>query len=148
MKAISSKYGLPEDFFKGKAKVEVLKVKENKRLFFLDGKPLVFTMDSELYPTLIFFEALARLPKIVVDMGAVSHICNGADVMMPGVKRIDGAFKENSLVLIVDEKHGKTLAIGVALINSEEAKNLRKGKLAKNLHYVGDEVWKNLSNLA
>jgi len=145
LKAISSKYGLREDFFKGKVKVEVLKVKENKRLFFIDGKPLVFTVDSEIYPTLIFFEALACLPKIVVDMGAVPYVCNGADVMIPGVKRVDGAFKEGSLVLIADEKHGKTLAIGVALINSEEAKNLKKGKFIKNLHYVGDELWKIIS---
>jgi PUA domain protein len=140
LKSILNKYGLPEDFFKGKTKVEVLKVNE-KQLFFIDEKPLVLAVESKLYPTLIFSEVLVSLPKVIVDMGAVPHVCNGADVMMPGVKRIEGVFKEDSLVLILDEKYGKTIAIGVALINSEEAKNLKKGKFIKNVHYVGDEVW-------
>jgi len=95
-----------------------------------------------LFPTLIFNGVFPFLPKIVVDMGAVPHICNGADLMAPGVVRIDGNFNENDLLLIVDEQHGKSLAVGVALFNSQAMKDLKHGKIVKNLHYVGDELWK------
>jgi PUA domain protein len=137
-----SKYGLPENFFKGKAKVEALKVKGDKRLFFIENKPLLFAVNEELYPTLIFFEVLTCLPKIIVDMGAIPHICNGADIMAPGIRKVEGIFKKNSTVLVVDEKYGKAIAIGLALINSEDIEKSKKGKCVKNLHYVGDEIWK------
>ena len=80
------------------------------------------------------------LPKITVDMGAVKFVVSGADVMRPGITRIE-EFKEEDLVVIVDENHGKPLAVGKALLSSEEMKNQKKGKSVKNLHYVGDGYW-------
>ncbi len=142
LRNVLTKYGLPENFFKEKAKVEVLKVKENKQLFFIEGKPLLFAINGEVYPTLIFFEILTRLPKVVIDMGAIPHVCNGADIMAPGIKKIEGSFIKGSTVLVIDEKYGKAIAVGLALINSEEIENIKKGKCIKNLHYVGDEVWR------
>ena len=145
LKNILSKYCLPEDFFKGKAKVEVLKIEEGKKIFFIENKPLIFAINEELYPTLVFSEVLMRLPKVIVDMGAIPHICNGADIMVPGIRKIENNFKKDSLVLVVDEKYGKAIAIGLALINSEEIQQMAKGKCIKNLHYVGDEIWKLIS---
>ncbi|MEM1587936.1 MAG: DUF1947 domain-containing protein [Candidatus Bathyarchaeia archaeon] len=145
LKNIVNKYCLPEDFFKGKVKVEVLKIKENKQVFFIKDKPLIFSVNNELYPTLIFSEVLMQLPKVIVDMGAIPHICNGSDIMIPGVKKIERTFKKLSLVLIVDEKYGKAIAIGLALIDSEEIKKNERGKCIKNLHYVGDEIWRFIS---
>lgn len=98
-------------------------------------------------PTLIFEKALEHLSKIVVDMGAVPHICNGADVMAPGVVQIEGEFQVNTLLLVTDERHQKPLAIGKALFNSEAMKNIRQGKIVKNLHYVGDKLWGLLKQL-
>jgi PUA domain protein len=45
------------------------------------------------------------------------------------------------LILIVDERHGKPLAIGLSLCSSEEMKTADRGKVVKNLHYVGDRIW-------
>ena len=75
-------------------------------------------------------------------MGAVKHILNGADIMAPGIVRIIGDFKKGDLVLVVDEKYGKPLAVCEALYSSEEISKMSKGKVLKNLHYVGDKVWK------
>ena len=61
--------------------------------------------------------------------------------MAPGVVAIKGEFKENDLLLIVDERHGKPLAVGVALFSSEAMKTVSNGKTVKNLHYVGDKLW-------
>ncbi|MEM3606144.1 MAG: PUA domain-containing protein, partial [Candidatus Bathyarchaeia archaeon] len=115
------------------------------QVFFIKDKPLIFSVNNELYPTLIFSEVLMQLPKVIVDMGAIPHICNGSDIMIPGVKKIERTFKKLSLVLIVDEKYGKAIAIGLALIDSEEIKKNERGKCIKNLHYVGDEIWRFIS---
>lgn len=114
---------------------------EIAEIFFFDGRPLLARSNGVLFPTLYFEELFSIIPKIVVDMGAVPYVCKGADVMAPGVRAIKGEFKENNLLLIVDERHGKPLAIGVALFSSEDMKALNSGKIVKNLHYVGDKLW-------
>ncbi|MGD9131336.1 MAG: DUF1947 domain-containing protein [Candidatus Bathyarchaeota archaeon] len=114
---------------------------ETAEVFLFDGRPLLARSNGVLFPTLYFEELFDIIPKIVVDMGAVPYVCKGADVMAPGVRTIKGEFKENDLLLIVDERHGKSLALGVALFSSEDMKALNSGKIVKNLHYVGDKLW-------
>jgi PUA domain protein len=86
-------------------------------------------------------ELLSGLPKVVVDMGAIRFVCNGADVMAPGIVRYEGTFAKNDLVLVVDIKHGKILALGEMLYNSEEVKGIKQGPVIKNKHYVSDKIW-------
>jgi PUA domain protein len=132
-----------EQFFGSKTRVEVNET-ETAELFIIDGKPLLARSDGELFPTLVFEELFPVLSRIVVDMGAVPYVCKGADVMAPGVREIKGEFKENDLLLIVDERHGKPLAVGIALFGSEEMKTVKSGKTVKSLHYVGDKLWNHL----
>lgn len=129
-----------EQLLGSKTGVEVNET-EIAEIFFFDGRPLLARSNGVLFPTLYFEELFSIIPKIVVDMGAVPYVCKGADVMAPGVRAIKGEFKENNLLLIVDERHGKPLAIGVALFSSEDMKALNSGKIVKNLHYVGDKLW-------
>ena len=129
-----------EQMLGSKNRVEVNET-ETAEIFFFDGRPLLARSNGVLFPTLYFEELFAVIPKIVVDMGAVPYVCKGADVMAPGVVAIKGEFKENDLLLIVDERHSKPLAIGVALFSSEDMKPLDSGKIVKNLHYVGDKLW-------
>jgi PUA domain protein len=117
-------------------------------LFFLNGKPSVIRIETKLFPTLAFDEVLKRLPKIVVDRGAIPHICDGADLMAPGVRRIDGDFSEGSLVTITDDKYGKFLAVGEALKSSDQLKRMKQGMIVVNRHYVGDHVWNAISKMA
>jgi PUA domain protein len=74
-------------------------------------------------------------------MGAVPFVCNGADVLAPGVVRIEGAFAVGDFALVVDERHGKPLAVVSALVDSQAASGMKRGKVAGNLHYVGDALW-------
>ena len=129
-----------EQLLGSKNRVEVNET-ETAEIFFFDGRPLLARSNGVLFPTLYFEELFAVIPKIVVDMGAVPYVCKGADVMAPGVVAIKGEFKENDLLLIVDERHSKPLAVGVALFGSEDMKVLNSGKIVKNLHYVGDKLW-------
>jgi len=131
----------PEQLFGTKIHVESAET-ESGKFFLIDGRPLLVSYKGILLPTLLFDEALELLPKIVVNMGAVPYICNGADVMAPGIIRIEGDFQTDDFLLVVDERHRKPLAIGKALFNSEVMKDLKQGRVVKNLHYVGDKLWK------
>jgi len=64
--------------------------------------------------------------------------------MAPGVVQIQGDFGKNDFVLVVDERYGKPLAIGVALTDSQTMRSLKQGKILENVHYVGDKLWNQL----
>jgi PUA domain protein len=132
-----------DQFLEPKTRVEVNQT-ETAEIFLFNGNPLLAKADGYLFPTLSFEELLPLMPKLVVDMGAVPYVCKGADVMAPGVVSIKGEFKENDVLLITDERHGKPLAVGVALFSSEAMKTVNRGKTVKTLHYVGDKLWNHL----
>jgi PUA-domain protein len=79
---------------------------------------------------------------ITVDKGAIKFVVNGADIMRPGITKIDDGFEKDDFLVIIDENHNKPLAIGIALLNSEDMKTANSGKVITNIHYVGDEIWK------
>ncbi|MDH5483293.1 MAG: DUF1947 domain-containing protein [Candidatus Bathyarchaeota archaeon] len=110
-------------------------------IFLLNGKPLLVEIGENIFPTLLFREFLALVPKVVVDMGAVPHVCNGADVMAPGIIRFEGEFGKGDLVSVVDEKYGKPIAIGETVHDADAAKKITQGIVVKNIHFVGDDVW-------
>ncbi|MGB9676541.1 MAG: DUF1947 domain-containing protein [Candidatus Bathyarchaeales archaeon] len=137
----ASKLGIPlETLLKEKANVEVVEFDEAK-VYLLNGEPLLAKIGEKLFPTLLFTEYLENAPKVVVDMGAVPHVCNGADIMVPGIKHFTGEFKSGDFVLIVDEKHGKHLAVGEALLDKDVATATKHGKVVRNVHFVGDKIW-------
>lgn len=111
-------------------------------IFFADGKPLILRKQGTLFPSLKFDELINAMPQIVVDMGAVAHVANGAQIMRPGIKQFKGEFAKGDFVVIVDEKFTKAIALGVAEMDSETMKSLAKGRVITNLHYVGDDLWK------
>ena len=129
-----------EPLIGSKTGVEVIET-ETAEIFIFDGKPLLARSDGELFPTLSFEAFFPHISKIVVDMGAVPYVCKGADVMAPGVVGVKGEFEENDFLLVVDERHGKPLAVGVALYSSEAMKTVNRGKTVRILHYVGDKLW-------
>ena len=130
-----------------KTQIEVAQTQMAK-IFFVNNRPILAIINDSLLPTLLFEEALRLLPKIVVNMGAVSHICNGADIMAPGVVRIEKEYKTNNYVVIADERHNKPLALAIAITDSQTALKMQHGKIAKNIHYVGDNLWNQLKKLA
>jgi PUA-domain protein len=117
-------------------------------LLLIDGKPMLFKVGTVVLPTLVSTDILAQLPKAVVDMGAVRFVCNGADVMAPGIRRYEGKFNKGDVIVVVDEKYGKPLALGEMLCSSEEAKSTKQGPVIKTKHYVSDKVWNLAKTLA
>ncbi|MBS7623137.1 DUF1947 domain-containing protein [Candidatus Bathyarchaeota archaeon] len=123
-----------------KARVEI--IENDEPLLLLDNRPILFRSEGRLIPTLFFESYLEAAPKIVVDMGAIPRICNGADVMAPGVREVEGAFSKGGFVVVVDETHRKPLAVGNALVDSEMMRGVRHGPVVETLHYAGDTIYK------
>ena len=102
---------------------------------------------GEIYiPFLSETGLLERFPKIVVDMGAVKFVCDGATVMRPGVKNYS-EFEEDQIVCVVEESHNKFLAVGRSLVSSKEMVTMTKGEVVKNLHYVSDRFWESAKKI-
>jgi len=132
---------------KAKGGVELVEFDDDTRLYRVLGRPVLLEVEGRLIPSLKAEELLEILPRVVVDMGAVPHVCNGADIMAPGVVEVDGEFREGEVVAVVDERHGKFIAVGLALKSSEEIRSMQRGKVVRNVHYVGDGVWRFLQTL-
>lgn len=110
-------------------------------VYFADNLPLILRRKIGLLPSLKFDKCVQSLPRVVVDMGAVAHVANGADIMRPGIRDIPSNFAKGDLLVVLDEKYGKPLALGLAEVESTEMKSMSKGKVIKNVHFVGDELW-------
>jgi len=90
--------------------------------------------------------ALMGLPKIVVRDSAVDALCHGASLTAPGVLQVDSEIVKGSVVAIFTLK-GEAIALGKALVSSQEMVDLRHGVvsgLARVLMPRGTypKVWK------
>jgi len=137
-KELKEQYNL-DDFFSKKEKIEI----ENNehKIIKKNGEICFFYYKNRIIPALKTILENNFLKKITVDMGAVKFVISGADIMRPGIISINDNIKENEIIAIVDEKHNKPLAIGIALLNSEEMREQTQGKSIKNIHYIGDKLW-------
>lgn len=140
LKNVLDKIGLDVESMFGSNQVEVMEAQKVK-VYVVDGRPLIGESEGNVFPTLLFEEQLSKQPKVVVDMGAVPYICNKADIMGPGITEIQGEFKPKNLVTVLDAKNRKPIAVAEAIFDSGTAAITRKGKLFRNLHCVGDEIW-------
>jgi len=62
--------------------------------------------------------------------------------MRPGIVEIEDNINQNDFIMIIDVNNKKPLAVGIALLNSEEMRSATGGKVIKNIHFVGDELWR------
>ncbi len=128
----------PRIFDKG---VEVAKIPPRGEVYLIDGTPMFLGIGEEVVPTLLNKEALEKLPTLTVDRGAVPHLCNGADLMAPGIVKISGEFQAGEIVVVIDAVYAKPIALVKALHSSKEIAEKKQGKVANNIHYVGDIFW-------
>jgi PUA domain protein len=84
---------------------------------------------------------LALFPSAVVDEGAVKFLINGADVMRPGVRKLDDWGAAGRIVVVREEKKGRAIAVGPATVSGSEAGGMSKGSCIKNSHHIGDRYW-------
>ncbi len=123
-----------------KSKFETANI-DDQSLILVDGEPLLFQIEGFYFPTVKGALKLdLRKNVVTVDSGAVRFVVNGADIMCPGIVDADSGIMEGDPVIIIEEAHGKPLAIGTALMPGENMVG-NKGKAVKSIHYVGDKLW-------
>lgn len=107
----------------------------------IDGKVLLFAVDDIYFPTVRgVMELGIEKNVVIVDSGAVRFVVNGADIMSPGIVRADENILKGDPVIVKEEKYGKPLAIGKALVPGN-AMVSDSGKAVRSLHHVGDDIW-------
>lgn len=123
--------------------VEILFLDRDLKVIIVDRVPFFIHRDGRWIPHLKFLlrYGAQAFPRIAVDKGAVKPILNGADVMAPGVKSIDGSFRENDIVVVVDYETSKPIMVGRALLDSERMKSASRGKVVENIHRLNDDLW-------
>lgn len=141
LRSLEAEIGPSAELFKG-AQLEIAETTCQYQLYLVDKQPLVFSGANWVFPTLK--GAISRsFPerRVTVDMGAVKFVVNGADIMRPGITGVSDDVLAGRPVQIVEERHGKPLAIGIALFDAGAMREQQQGKMVKTLHYVGDEIW-------
>jgi len=114
----------------------------DKKIILINKVPSFFYFENKLVPTLKLLLQKDLLKQVFIDQGAIKYIINGADVMRPGIVEFDSNIEKNDFVVIKDIQHKKPLAVGLALFSSQELNSLDKGICIKNIHYLGDDIWK------
>ena len=128
-----------QDLLSKKDKVEL--VEDEFKFISINGEASFIYIDDKLIPTLKTLLKNNFLKQVVVDMGAVKFVTSGADVMRPGIVKIDESIMEGEIISIIDEKNKKPLAIGKSLFSGQDLKNKTSGKSIKSIHFVGDKIW-------
>ena len=100
----------------------------------------ILKLNQEYLPFLSESELLQRFPHVIVDMGAVKFMCNGANVMRPGIKEYS-EFEDGSIVCVIEESQHKFLSVGKAIVPSSKLESMKRGEVLKNLHYISDKYW-------
>ncbi len=125
-----------------KANVEVA-ITNDYEIILMDNEPIAFRVDGKIYPTLkVLLNYSMNKGRVIVDMGAVKFLANGADVMAPGIVDADENICKGDVVFVVDEIHNRPLCVGEALMDGTTMKTSNKGKAVKTVHYIGDDIWK------
>jgi len=110
-------------------------------LILVDGDPHVFLVDDDPFLTVRGANAFPPERHVVtVDAGAVQFVSDGADVMRPGIVDADEDIAPRNLVVIVEETHGKALAVGRALEHGADLPG-ESGKVVESVHHVGDDLY-------
>ena len=76
----------PKNIELGKAKgIKSIECDEDTQILILERIKAIKTNEG-IFPFLDQEETLENFPKIEIDLGAIKYVCNGADVMRPGIK--------------------------------------------------------------
>ena len=113
---------------------------EKDNILWKNKEPFLIIKDKSYFPHLKSTQE-EHFKNVYVDRGAIPFVLKGADLMRAGIQVIDSGFLKGDTILIKDEEHKKTIAVCVALYNSEEMSEIHKGKVVKPVHLIADEFY-------
>ena len=125
-----------------KAQIEFIQTETGDILYAVNNELKLWKSSDGYIPVLtLLLNNKIKLKKVVVDKGAIRFVTNKADIMRPGITKIDPSIKKGDIIEIVDENHDRSLAVGRALFDAREMEEQKSGKVVKNLHTIQDPVW-------
>ncbi len=131
-----------EQIFPKKCNVEIIETEAGDTLYAINNILKLWKSKDGYIPVLtLLLNNQVDLKTIVVDFGAIRYVANGADVMRPGITKIDPSIKKGDIVRIIEETKNKPLAVGKAMFDASEMEVQTSGKVIKNLHTIQDSVW-------
>lgn len=144
-------HSLRESFSLEKLFEEILEVEtsigEKRILFYIASEesektPLLINISGEVVPAIHSLNKnILKTGYVKIDRGAVPRILGGADVMAPGIVETS-VFERDSVVGVREPERGLYIAVGRALMSSEEIMRTRRGRAVRVVHYAGDSVWR------
>ena len=112
----------------------------NRRLLVGNNLVAIQLAPDLIIPHLTQHELLNHFASVQVDMNAVKFVCNGANIMRPGITDFT-TFEESEIVLVKDQTHKKELAVCISLVDDVNGKKMEKGVVLNNVHHIGDVYW-------
>ncbi len=131
-----------DQIFPAKSNVELIETEAGDTLYAINNILKLWKSKEGYIPVLtLLIKKQVDLKTIVVDFGAVRYVTNGADVMRPGITKIDPSIKKGNIVRIIEETKNRALAVGKAMFDASEMEAKDSGKVIKNIHTIQDSVW-------
>lgn len=112
----------------------------NKRLLVGDNLVAIQLAPDLIIPHLTQHDLSNHFASVQVDMNAVKFVCNGANIMRPGITDFT-TFKESEIVLVKDQTHKKELAVCISLVDDVTGRKMERGVVLNNIHHIGDVYW-------
>ena len=120
--------------------LQVYVIDGNKRLLVGNDLVAIQLAPDLIIPHLTQHDILNHFASVQVDMNAVKFVCNGANIMRPGITDFT-TFKESEIVLVKDQTHKKELAVCISLVDDVTGRIMERGVVLNNIHHIGDIYW-------
>lgn len=136
------------EIFPKKDRVNIVKLvtasNETVQVYTVQNKPMLFCIKNIILPTVYL---LWKLPEMIITFtvhrAVLSHINNGADLMIPGVTvppEKYGFFAVDTPACINEMNNKAALAVGLTTVSSGEMSMNARGKCLAVYHSYGDRL--------
>lgn len=123
-------------------------------IYYFNSEPMFFILENQLYPTVYsLWKYLDLLPTVTTVPPVLEKICNGADLMAPGIVINELTIQEmrnlkkNDICAIKICGNKSPIAIGIAVMSINDlCTDGIKGKAVTIVHNYKDNLWSSGSN--
>jgi PUA domain protein len=115
-------------------------IENNDGILLKNGIPYLIKVKETYIPHLKSVNEKSY-PICFIDNGAIPFLLKGADMMRPGIEKIEGDFEKSAIVLIKNQNYPKVIGVGFSELTSSEMEVQEKGKSVKIAHYIKDQYY-------
>ena len=113
----------PENTIPKIKNIKAYEIEKNRKLLIHEGNFAAVLIDEIILPFLGNNNLIESFPYVLIDMGAVRYVCNGANIARPGIIKFE-SFLKDKIVIVKDKDYQKPLAVGLSLCDSPISKSI------------------------